>query len=180
MCDSLMTNAIQLRGVAWHHVRTEIRRKSDMDFGVQILAREDELKVNLENSKFIGHRRVYRFTKQSSVLSFSDQCRHSRTIRWTAAGATNAHAQRTPLGQCHQVFGCSRRPLSESVFERAPGEYPIDILANTVQISGATPLEVFTGPIFSPNSSPPHEAGSKSIPPQIKNLMGHPPQSISN
>ena len=32
-------------------------------------------------------------------------------------------------------------------------------------------------PIFSPNSSPPHEAGSKSIPPQIQNLMGQPPQS---
>ena len=40
-------------------------------------------------------------------------------------------------------------------------------------------LEVFTGPIFSPNSSPPHEPGSKSIPPQIQNLMGQPPQSIS-
>ena len=29
-------------------------------------------------------------------------------------------------------------------------------------------VEVFTGPIFNPNSSPPHETGSKSIPPQIK------------
>ena len=35
-------------------------------------------------------------------------------------------------------------------------------------------VEVFTGPIFSPNSSPPHESGSKSIPPQIQNLMGKP------
>ena len=35
-------------------------------------------------------------------------------------------------------------------------------------------VEVFTGPIFSPNSSPPHEPGSKSIPPQIQNLMGQP------
>ena len=41
------------------------------------------------------------------------------------------------------------------------------------------PLEVFTGQIFSPNSSPPHEAGSKSIPLQIQNLMGQPAQSIS-
>ena len=40
-------------------------------------------------------------------------------------------------------------------------------------------LEFFTGPIFSPNSSPPHEPGSKSIPPQIQNLTGQPPQSIS-
>ena len=40
-------------------------------------------------------------------------------------------------------------------------------------------LEVFTGQIFCPNSSPPHEAGSKSIPPQFQNLMGQPPQSIS-
>ena len=42
----------------------------------------------------------------------------------------------------------------------------------------ATVVEVFTGPIFSPNSSPPHEPGSKSIPPQMQNWMGQPPQSI--
>ena len=41
-------------------------------------------------------------------------------------------------------------------------------------------LEVFTGPIFSPNSSPPHEPGSKSIPPQIQNLMGQLPQSYQS
>ena len=39
-------------------------------------------------------------------------------------------------------------------------------------------LEVFTDQIVSPNSSPPHEAGYKSIPLQIQNLMEQPPQSI--
>ena len=46
-------------------------------------------------------------------------------------------------------------------------------------IDVAWKVEVFTGQIFSPNSSPSHEAGSKSIPPQMQNLMGQPPQSIS-
>ena len=39
-------------------------------------------------------------------------------------------------------------------------------------------VEVFTGQIFGPNSNPPHLVGSKSIPPQIQKLMGHPYQSI--
>ena len=39
-------------------------------------------------------------------------------------------------------------------------------------------LEVFTGQIFGPNSNPPHLVGSKSIPPQIQKLMGHPYQSM--
>ena len=33
--------------------------------------------------------------------------------------------------------------------------------------------------VFSPISNPPHKVGSKSIPPQIKKLMGHPSQSTS-
>ena len=39
-------------------------------------------------------------------------------------------------------------------------------------------LEVFMGQIFSPKSNPPHLVGSKSIPPQIQKLMGHPSQPI--
>ena len=40
-------------------------------------------------------------------------------------------------------------------------------------------LEVFMGQTFSPYSNPPQKVESKSIPPQIQNLMGHPSQSIS-
>ena len=40
-------------------------------------------------------------------------------------------------------------------------------------------LEVFMGQIFSPISNPPRKVWSKSIPPQIQTLMGHPTQSIS-
>ena len=40
-------------------------------------------------------------------------------------------------------------------------------------------VEVFTGQIFSSNSIPPRKVGSKSIPIQIKKLMGHPTQPIS-
>ena len=39
-------------------------------------------------------------------------------------------------------------------------------------------VEVFMGQIFSPKSNPPHLVESKSIPPQIQKLMGHPSQSI--
>ena len=67
---------------------------------------------------------------------------------------------------------CSqRRPLTEAVAG------PTDFGAR--RAGCGCQVEVFMGPIFSPNSSPPHEPGSKSIPPQIQNLMGQPPQSIS-
>ena len=51
------------------------------------------------------------------------------------------------------------------------------LLSNTglLPLHRGLAVEVFTGPIFSTNSSPPHEPGSKSIPPQIQNLMGQPP-----
>ena len=53
-------------------------------------------------------------------------------------------------------------------------EQPVSVVRFRVFCQSRT-LEVFTGPIFSPNSSPPHEPGSKSIPAQIQNLMGQPP-----
>ena len=75
-------------------------------------------------------------------------------------------------------------PLCRTTLEYSGTVYPASVRPLTgfglqVGTLGTCPVEVFTGQIFSPNSSPPHEAGSKSITPQIQNLMGQPPQSIS-